>query len=93
MMKDFDNATDGTGTTSATRKVHLLLTILCGEVIREFGVLASQVGSTANNHLKLLKEILLGYFPPINALNKQKRAMRSAMPKPQDLLIKIFLLH
>ena len=92
-MKDFDNATDGTGTTSATRKVHLLLTILCGEVLREFGVLASQVGSTANDHIKLIKDILLGYFPPINALNKQKRAMRRAMPKPQDLLLKRFLLN
>ena len=49
-----------------------------------------QVGITTNWYLKLIQEGLLGYPPPINALTKQKRVMRCAMRKPQDLLFKRF---
>ena len=81
MMKDFKTATDGTGTTSATRKVQLLRTMLHGEALREFDAIASQAASTTNGLLKFSKEGLLSYFYPINALNNQKRAMRRAMIK------------
>ena len=90
MMKDFKTATDGTGTTSATGKIQFLYTMLRGEALREFDVLEIQVGSTTNGHLKSIKESLIGYFFPINGINKQKRAMRRAMRKPQDILFKIF---
>ena len=80
-MKYFKTATDGTETTSTTRKIQFLLTMLCGEALREFDVLKSKFGSTTNVHIKLIKEGLLGYPPPINALNKQKRAMRRAIQK------------
>ena len=90
MMKDFKTATDGTGTTYATRKIQFLCTMFHGGDLIEYGVLASQFGSTTNGHLKLTKDGLIGYFPPLNALNKQKRAMRYAMRKPRDILFKIF---
>ena len=48
------------------------------------------MGNTTNGHLKLIKEGLLSYLPPLNALKKQKSAMRRAMRKPRDLLFKIF---
>ena len=89
-MKDFKTATDGTGTTSATGKIQFLYTMLGGEALREFDVLEIQVGSTTNGHLKSIKESLIGYFFPINGINKQKRAMRREMRKPQDILFKIF---
>ena len=90
MMNDLKTATDGTGTTSATRKIHFLRTMLRGEALREFDVLAGQVGSMTNGHIKLIKEGLIGYFPPINTLTKQKRAIRHTMWKPRGILFKRF---
>ena len=89
-MKDFNTATDGTGTTSTNRKIQFLLTMLRGEALREFDALKSKFGSTTNVHIKLIKEGLLGYSPPINALNKQKRAMRRAIQKNWDILLNRF---
>ena len=59
MTKDFKNATDGTGTTSATGRIQFLRTMLRGEALREFDVISSQVGITTNGNLKLIKEGLL----------------------------------
>ena len=61
-MKKFKTATDGTVTTSATRKIQLLCTMLLGEAPREFDDLVNQVGSTTSRHIKFIKEVLLGYF-------------------------------
>ena len=52
MMKDFKTGIDGTGTTSAPGKIEFLRTMLCGEALREFDVIESQVVSTTNGHLK-----------------------------------------
>ena len=54
-IKDFKTETDWTGTTSTARKIQFLRAMLCGEDLREFYILASQVGSTTNGHLKLIK--------------------------------------
>ena len=43
-----------------------------------------------NTHLKFIQEGLLSYFFTINALSKQKREMRRAMHKPQDIPFKCF---
>ena len=89
-MKDFRIATDGKGTTSATRKIQFLHTTLRREALREFDAIASQVGITTNGHLKSIKEGLLSYFYPTNALNKKKYSTRRAMIKLWDLTFKIF---
>ena len=85
MIKDFKPATDGTVTMSATVKIQFVHTMLCREAIREFDILVGQVRITTNGNLNLIKESLLRYFLPINALNKPKRAMQ----KPRYLLFKI----
>ena len=41
--------------------------------------------------MKFIQEGLLGYFPPINALSKQKCAMGRVIRKPQYLPFKIFV--
>ena len=69
-IKDFKTATDGTGTTSSTKTIHFLRTMLFREDLQEFDALAVQVVSTTNRHIKLIKKCLLVYFPPINTLNK-----------------------
>ena len=90
MMKDFKTGIDGTATTSATRKIQFLRTMLRRGALRGFDVIAGQVGSTNNTHLQQIKEGLLSYFTPLNALNKKKRAMRCAMRKPRDVHLKRF---
>ena len=52
------------------------------EALREFEVIVGQIGSMNNTHLKQIKGGLLSYLPPLNALNKHKRAVRHAMRKP-----------
>ena len=81
MMKEFKTATNGTGTTSATGKSHFLRTVLHGKSLIELYVLAGQVSSMTNGHLRLINEGLIGHFHPINALNKQKFVMRRSMQK------------
>ena len=62
--------------------------MLRGEALREFDKLANHNAGTNNTHLKFIQETLLKYFPLMNALFKQKRAMQKAMRKPQDLPFK-----
>ena len=85
IMKDFKTGIDGTGTNSASGEIQFLCTLFCGEALREFDFITNQVGNTTNLHLRQIKEGLLRYLFPINALNNKKRAMRRAMTKPQDL--------
>ena len=59
-MKDFNTMIDGTETTSATKKIHFLCTMLCGEALREFNNLEGQVAGTTNFYLKFIKEGLRG---------------------------------
>ena len=52
--------------------------------------IAIQNSGTTSAHLKFIQKGLFDYFPPINALSKQKRVMRRAMRKPQYLPFKRF---
>ena len=48
-------AVGGTVTTSATGENQFLPTMLSGEALREFEIIAGQVGSMDNTHLKQIK--------------------------------------
>ena len=53
----------------------------------------AEVGSTTSENLK---SIILGlgmYFPPVNVLSKQKRAMRRRMMKPHGLKVRFYAVH
>ena len=89
LIKNFKRAVYGTETTTAANKINYLHTLLSGEALRELDKLASQNAGTNNTHLKFIQEGLLGVFI-INALSKQKRAMRCDMCKPQDTPFKCF---
>ena len=93
LIKNFKIAVDGTGTTTAAGKIHYLLTLLRRESLREFDKLSSQNAGTNVAHLKFIQEGLLSYFFLINAVSKQKRAMRRTMCKPRDLPFKRFAVH
>ena len=90
LMKNFKRVFDGTGTTTAAEKTNYLRNVLREEALREFYELSNQNTGTNNTHLEFIQEGLLGYFPPINALSKQKPTMRRAMRKPRDLPFKRF---
>ena len=62
LVKNFNTAINGTGTTSAAGKINDISTILCGEQHREFDKLASQNNGTINAHLNFILEGLLGFF-------------------------------
>ena len=79
-MKYFKTITDGTRTMSAAGKPQFLCTMLRGKSPIKIGILASQVGSTTNGRIKLFKESLIVYFPPINSLNNKKHSMIRAIP-------------
>ena len=90
MMKNFKAEIEGTGTATATGRINCLPTLIRGEVLREFEELEIQVSSMTNKHLNFIKEDLLEYLLPINALSKQKRVMCCAIRKPWDPDFKIF---
>ena len=89
-MNNFNTAIDGAGTTSVAGQINFLCTMLRGEALREFDELANQNSGTTRAHLKVIQEGLLGYFPLITDLYKQKRAMNRVMRKPQDLPLNSF---
>ena len=85
-MKNSRTLIDRTGTTTVTRTIKYICTLLCGEALRKFDKLESQVTGTTNVHLNFIEEGLLKYLSPINALSKKKHAMRI----PQDPPFKRF---
>ena len=89
-MKNFNTTIDRTGPTLAAGKINYLRTLLRGEALLEFEELASHNTGTNNSHLKFIQESLLGCFPPVNNISKQKRLMRRAMCKPRKILFKNF---
>ena len=90
LLKNFNNATDGTGATNSSGRINYLHMMLRGHSLKVFDELHSKYGSSTNNHLKLIQEGLIEYFFPISLLLKQKRAMRCVMLKPRRMTFKSF---
>ena len=77
-------------TITANAKIKYLCTLLCGETLHQFDTLCDQVGSTTTTHLN---RIILGlgtYFFLVNALSRQKRAMRRGTRKPYELKVRCY---
>ena len=90
MMKDFNTATDRTGTTSDNGKIQFLRTMLRGEALREFDVITSQVGSTTNGYIKLIKEVANLLSPPQRAQKTETRHEARNEKTPRSPLRNIF---
>ena len=75
-----------------TGKTHFLNNMLRGEALTEFEFLVIQVGITTNGHLKLIKEVLLGYFTPPMKLTS-RNSERDAQCKNLDISWSRYLLH
>ena len=89
LIKNFIITIYGTGIMPPSEIINYLRTILHGEALRKFDELTSQNNASINSQLNHIKEGLLGFFS-INALSKQKRAMRFIMRKPQSISSKYF---
>ena len=90
LLRNFNIATDGTGTTTPYSWINYLRAMLRGQALRGFDKLQSQYVDATDNHLKLIQEGLLEYIFPIDKLSKQKYAMRRAMRKTQSIKFKRF---
>ena len=76
------------GTLAAGANIQSLRMLLCGEALHKLDILSVAVVSTTADYLK---SIILGlgtYFFSVNALSKQKRAMRRRMSKPCGLKVR-----
>ena len=71
-------------------KIQYFRTLVRVKALRRLETFSSEVGSTNSEHLK---SIILGsgiYFFPVNALSKQKRAMRRGMSKSCILNVRCY---
>ena len=91
LLRNYNIATNGTGTTTPSSWINYLRTMLCGQALREFDKIQSQYGGATNNYLNIIQEVLLEYFFTISVLSKQKRSMRGAMHKPRSMTFKRFV--
>ena len=57
------------------RNIQYLCTLVRGEGLHQLDTLSSEVRRTTSEQLKYIILVLGSYFPPVNALSKQKRAM------------------
>ena len=72
----------------AGAKYKYLRTLVRGEALRQFDSLSAVVESTETLNVDYIIMGLSQYFPPVNSLSKQKRAMRRGMKKPSALTIR-----
>ena len=78
---------------AANVNIQYILNILYREVLLQFYTSFVQVESTTMAHLN---QFILGlgmYFPPVNALSKQKSAMRHGMSKTRELKLRRCAAH
>ena len=79
---------EASGMLAANKNIQYLHILVRGEVLHQFDTLSSEVGFTNSENLK---NIILGlgtYFFPVNALSKQKRAMRRVINKQKILKVR-----
>ena len=77
-----------TGTKKFSGRINFLRTLLRGEALGEFDILASQKNGMTNTHYNYIKGGLLEYFTPYNTLTNKKRAMCRYLKKPRILTMK-----
>ena len=78
-----------TETIETEAKVQYLCTLVPGEALRHFDLLPADVENTDPPlDVDYLLKCLAWYFPPVNSLSKQKRAIHICMKKPYRLKVR-----
>ena len=62
-------------------------------MLRQFDSLSADVESTQTLNVDDIIKGLEQYFPPVNSLSKQKRAMRCQMKKTRNLTVRRYAAH
>ena len=73
---------EASGTLASGANIQYLCTLVRGEVLRQLDTLYVEVGITTTENLKLILLGLGAQFFPVNALSKQKHALRCGTRKP-----------
>ena len=82
-IRNFQTNIKASGMLAAAKKIQYLLMLLHGKVLRKLGTLTFEVGITTVTYLNLIILGLGPYIFTVNALKKQKRAMRCGMRNPR----------
>ena len=86
-VRYFNTALAALGMLEAGSKYQYLCTIVRGEALRQFDSLSADVESAEILNVDYIIRGLAQYFPPVNSLSKQKRAMRRGMKKMRSLTV------
>ena len=78
------------GTLADIANIQYLHMLLCGEVLRQLDTFSVEFGSTTTTYLNQITLGLGTYFPTIDTLSKQKRAMRCVMRKPRRSKVRCY---
>ena len=78
------------GTLADSANIQYLHMLLCGEVLRQLDTFSVELGSTTTTYLNQITLGLGTYFPTIDTLSKQKRAMRCVMRKPRRSKVRCY---
>ena len=87
-LTNIKKSIEGTGTMKVAGRTNFLQVLLRGETFQDLDNPEIQNNGTTNTHFKEIQEGLIDYFFPMNAIIKQKRAMRRYMNKPFTLIMK-----
>ena len=80
-IKKFNTTIPEIGTLNMDTKSQYLCTLVCGEALCYFDLLSADMGNTETLNLDYYIKGLELYYPLVNLLSKQKRAMRRGIKK------------
>ena len=75
------------------RNIKYLCKLVRGEELHQLDTLFSEVGITTSEHLRYNLLVLGTYFPPVNVLSKQRRAMCRGTRNPLGLKVRKYTAH
>ena len=75
-VRNFNMTLAASGTLEAGAKYQYLCNLVRGEALRQFDSLSADVDFSETLNVDYIITGLAQYFPPVNSLSKQKRAMR-----------------
>ena len=80
-IRNFNTTLAVTRTVDIDVKIHYLCTLPHGEAFSQFDLLSTDMENTETLNVDYYIKGLALYFPPLNFLSKQRRAMRRGMKK------------
>ena len=92
-VSNFNMTLAASGMLEAGAKYQYLCTIVREEVLFQFDLLSADVEVTENLNVDYIIRGLSQYFPHVNSMSKQNRAMRLGMEKPRSQTVTCYAAH